>query len=155
MRTGIALGSNLGDRYALLQFAVAQLRLLHGEGEFLVSSFHETKPHECPPDSPNFLNAVVEIETSLLPLDLLHHLQALEQKAGRPSNHEFHGSRTLDLDILYYGAKILISRELQLPHPRITERPFVLKPLAEIRPHLSLPGWSMSCQMYLRNLDKK
>jgi len=155
MRTGIALGSNLGDRHAMIRFAVEQLRIIHGEGKFLLSSFHESEPQDCPPDSPTFLNAVVEIETSHSPLQLLHHLKSLEQKAGRPSNHEFHGPRTLDLDILYYGDKVILSKELQLPHPRITERLFVLKPLSEILPHLSLPGWSMSCQEYLSNFNIK
>ena len=145
MRTGIALGSNLGDRHALLDGAVASLRLLHEQGSFLTSSYYETEPHDCPPDSPCFLNAVVELETSLPPLFLLSELQKLEADAGRAKVHEFHAPRSLDLDILYCGNLFLLTAELQLPHPRISERLFVLQPLAEIRPHLKLYGHSLTC----------
>jgi 2-amino-4-hydroxy-6-hydroxymethyldihydropteridine diphosphokinase len=155
MRAGIALGSNLGDRHTLLREAVAQLKNLHEEGNFLASSFHETEPKDCPPSSPFFLNAVVELETSLPPLALLECLQRLELEAGRPKEHAFHAPRTLDLDILYYGALTLRLEELTLPHPRMTERLFVLAPLAEIRSDLRLPGWQMSCQEYLSQIDKK
>ena len=154
MRAGIALGSNLGDRHAFLQGAVEDLKKIHEGGDFLLSSFYETDPLDCPPGSPLFLNAAVELETSLPPLVLLDHLQVLECQSGRPGQHEFHGPRTLDLDILYCGRLILHSGKLTLPHPRITERLFVLKPLAEIRPDLSLPGWSMECQNYLFKINK-
>ena len=149
MRAGIALGSNLGDRQAFLTQALCDLESLHEEGEFLASPFLETAPQDCPPESPNFLNAVVEIETSLRPPALLEALQQLEVKAGRSKNHNFHEPRTLDLDILYYGEEVLDEPGLQLPHPRIRERYFVLKPLADIRPNLTLPGWSYSCLEYL------
>jgi 2-amino-4-hydroxy-6-hydroxymethyldihydropteridine diphosphokinase len=155
MRAGIALGSNLGDRQSLLTQALCDLRSLHEEGEFLASPFLETAPQDCPPGSPSFLNAVVEIETSLSPLVLLEVLQRLEVKAGRFKNHGFHEPRTLDLDILYYGAEVLDEPALQLPHPRIRERYFVLKPLADIRPNLTLHGWSNSCMEYLLQISNK
>lgn len=149
MRAGIALGSNLGDRQTLLKQALCDLESLHEKEEFLASPFLETAPQDCPPGSPNFLNAVVEIETSLLPMALLEALQKLEVKAGRSKDHRFHEPRTLDLDILYYGEVVLDEPGLQLPHPRIRERYFVLKPLADIRPNLTLPGWSNTCMEYL------
>ena len=149
MRAGIALGSNLGDRHTLLNEAVEKLRSLHEQGPFLLSSYYETEPLDCPPDSPHFLNAVVELETSLPPLELLDRLQSLEVGAGRRKARVFHEPRTLDLDILYYEGEISHAPNLQLPHPRITERLFVLQPLAEIRPDLIRPGWSMSCLEYL------
>lgn len=155
MRAGIAIGSNLGDRYGVLNQAILNIKLLHEEGEFLTSSFLHTEPQDCPPGSPEFLNAVVELETSLTPLDLLTKLRSLEAKAGRPEKHEFHAPRTLDLDILYCDDLTLHFDELQLPHPRITERYFVLKPLAEIRPDLILPGWSQCCENYLLNSNNK
>jgi 2-amino-4-hydroxy-6-hydroxymethyldihydropteridine diphosphokinase len=145
MRTGIALGSNLGDRYARLTHAVEALRKIHEQGDFLVSSFHETEPDNCPPKSPKFLNAVLELETSLEPQALLGRLQSLEREAGRSEKHGFHTPRTLDLDILYYGTTILDTPGLQLPHPRMTERPFVMTPLAEIRPDLIPRKEFVSC----------
>ncbi len=155
MRAGIALGSNLGDRNAILKEAIGHLRELHEDGEFLVSNFLETDPVDCPPGSPLFLNAVIELETSLPPLELLQRLQALELAAGRPRVHGLNQPRTLDLDLLYCDEMTLLLPELVLPHPRMTERVFVLAPLAEIRPDLKLPGWDYSCEEYLFRIRNK
>jgi 2-amino-4-hydroxy-6-hydroxymethyldihydropteridine diphosphokinase len=149
MRAGIALGSNLGDRNALLQEAIGHLRVIHESGDFLLSSLHETEPVDCAPGSPPFLNAVAEIETSLQPLELLRRLQGQEIRSGRPKNHARNASRTLDLDILYCDEMSLHHPELDLPHPRMLNRAFVMAPLAEIRPELKLPGWQMTCLEYL------
>ncbi len=155
MRAGIALGSNLGNRQAHLTKAVADLKSLHEGGAFLVSTFHETDPLDCPVDAPLFLNAVVELETSFSPLDLLAKLQDLEVAAGRSREHAFHAPRTLDLDLLYCDEMSLDHPDLKLPHPRITERIFVLAPLAEIRPEMRLTGWSMTCDQYLKDIVRK
>ena len=155
MRAGIALGSNLGDRNAILKQAIGQLHDLHEEGEFLVSDLHETWPMNCPSGSPLFLNAVVELSTSLEPLIILRHLQSLEMASGRPEYRGINEPRTLDLDLLYVDGMSLCLPELVLPHPRITERSFVLSPLAEIRPDLQLPGWSYTCQEYLLYIRNK
>jgi 2-amino-4-hydroxy-6-hydroxymethyldihydropteridine diphosphokinase len=155
MRAGIALGSNLGDRNMFLQEATGHLFRLHETGPFLRSGFHETIPEDCPEGSPLFLNAVVELDTSLPPLELLHELQSLERHFGRSPSPQRHAPRTLDLDLLYGDMMTLSSPTLELPHPRITSRLFVLQPLAEIRPDLKLPGWHLTCQEYLRCLDKK
>jgi 2-amino-4-hydroxy-6-hydroxymethyldihydropteridine diphosphokinase len=155
MRAGIALGSNLGDRNAILTEAIGHLRDLHEEGEFLVSGLHETWPMNCPPGSPLFLNAVVELETSLEPLIFFRQLQSLEMASGRPEYRGINEPRTLDLDLLYCDGITLCLPELELPHPRITERSFVLVPLAEIRPDLQLPGWSFTCQEYLLRISTK
>lgn len=156
MRAGIALGSNLGDSSAIMKEAVGHLRSLHGSlgGQFLVSSLHETAPVDCPPDSPTFLNGVVELETELPPVGLLRHLQSLEERFGRPREHGYHHPRTLDLDLLYCDDLTLSCAELELPHPRILDRLFVLAPLAEIRPDLQLPGWTMCCSDYLSHNHK-
>ena len=138
MRAGIALGSNLGDRSALLKEAVGHLHFLHERGDFLSSTLRESDPVDCPPGSPPFLNGVVEMETSLAPLELLERLQALEVASGRPIDHGHHTPRTLDLDLLYCDEMTLRHPALELPHPHITKRPFVLVPLAEIRPDLLL-----------------
>ena len=155
MRAGIALGSNLGDRSAILTEAIGHLRDLHEDGAFLVSSFHETDPVDCPPDSPLFLNAVTELETSLPPLELLQRLQAVELSAGRPRVHGLNQPRTLDLDLLYCDEMTLQLPGLELPHPRITKRLFVLAPLAEIRPELKLSRWLYSCEEYLSRISNK
>jgi 2-amino-4-hydroxy-6-hydroxymethyldihydropteridine diphosphokinase len=154
MRAGIALGSNLGDRECTLKQAIGHLKELHESGSFLVSGFHETEPEGCPPESPRFLNAVAEISTSRSPLDLLHDLQELEIRAGRPRLHERNGPRTLDLDLLYCDEMTLRHPDLELPHPRMLERAFVLAPLSEIRPDLKLPSWEMSALKYLLNINK-
>lgn len=157
MRAGIALGSNLGDRRALMLQAIEDLRAIH-EGEvdtFLTSSLLETEPQDCPPDSPRFLNSVVELETSLLPMPLLARLQAFEVASGRPSDHGYHTPRSLDLDLLYCDEMTLDTPLLRLPHPGIRDRLFVLMPLAEIRPELRLPTWEASCSEYLRLIHNK
>ena len=141
MRAGIALGSNLGDRLAHLGMARRQLFALHeGPGPFLCSSIFETAPVDCPEGSPSFFNSAIELSTSLPPLDVLRELQRIEVALGRPRNHAYHGPRTIDLDLLYVDALRISHKDLALPHPRIADRLFVLKPLAEIGPERILPG---------------
>jgi 2-amino-4-hydroxy-6-hydroxymethyldihydropteridine diphosphokinase len=140
MRAGIALGSNLGDRLAHLQEARRRLLALHdGSGPFLCSKIYETAPVDCPDGSPAFYNAAIELSTQSPPLDLLASLQLLETESGRTPDREFHGPRTLDLDLLYYGDLQLSHASLTLPHPSVSSRLFVLKPLAEICPERRLP----------------
>lgn len=143
MTAGIALGSNLGDRHGNLQTAKRHLFALHdGSGPFLCSRICATEPVDCPPGSPAFLNAAIELRTKLPPLDLLAELQRIEALLGRPRDHAFHAPRTIDLDILYCDNLAFTLPELQIPHPRIAERPFVLLPLADIAPERTLPGHS-------------
>jgi 2-amino-4-hydroxy-6-hydroxymethyldihydropteridine diphosphokinase len=145
MRVGIALGSNLHERLHLLQAARTHLYALHEDrGPFLCSRIYETEPVDCPPGSPCFLNAAIEIACTLPPLDLLIRLQSIEQTLGRQREHAFHAPRTIDLDILYYDNLHFTLPELTLPHPRISERPFVLCPLADICPDRILPDWGKS-----------
>ena len=141
MRCGIALGSNLGDRIAHLRAACAAVRLLHAGSEPpLLSPIYETEPVDSAPDTPAYLNAVIEIECTRGALALLRALQQIEHREGRPEAHAYHAPRTLDLDLLYMGDATLESPVLTLPHPRLAERRFVLQPLADIRPGLILPG---------------
>jgi 2-amino-4-hydroxy-6-hydroxymethyldihydropteridine diphosphokinase len=145
MRVGIALGSNLHERLHRLHSARLHLQGIHEDrGPFLCSRIYETEPIDCPPGSPFFLNAVIEIACTLPPLDLLASLQRIEQTLGRPRDHAFHAPRTIDLDILYYDNLHFTLPELTLPHPRITGRPFVLCPLVDICPSRILPGWEKS-----------
>jgi 2-amino-4-hydroxy-6-hydroxymethyldihydropteridine diphosphokinase len=127
----IALGSNLGDRYATLSAAVRRLRAEPGMRVVAASEFYETAPVNCPPGSGEFLNAVVAVETDREPLDLLHLILRIERQFGRVRS-EPNSPRTLDLDLILYGDRVVNTPELTLPHPRMHERAFVLVPLAEI-----------------------
>ena len=141
MRVGIALGSNLDDRLENLRAARRHLFALHEDrGPFLCSRIYETEPVDCPPGSPAFLNAAIELACTIPPLDLLEKLQHLEQILGRPAIYARHSPRPIDLDILYYDNLSFTLPELTLPHPRIPERGFVLTPLADIAPDRILPG---------------
>jgi len=156
MRAGIALGSNLGDRLSHLNEGRRRLLSLHrGAGAFLCSRIYETAPVDCPESSPLFLNAAIELSTPLPPLDLLARLQEIESELGRPPEHEFHAPRTLDLDVLYYGDLRLSHEALILPHPRISERLFVLKPLADICPDRLLPGQDATVRSLCDACDAK
>ena len=140
MRAGIALGANLGDR--LLCLTTARTRIFaipEVSAPLLSSSLYETEPVDCEPNAKKFLNAVVEVGYSGSSRQLLEELKRIEAALGRPAEHARNRSRTLDLDLLYHGACTMDEPKLQLPHPRLSLRGFVLRPLAEIRPNLVLP----------------
>jgi len=135
----LSLGTNLGDRTANLKAAIAALPSTNFRVQ-KVSSFYETEPVDYL-DQPWFLNCVVEGETDSQPMDLLRALRAIESLLG--SKKAFaKGPRLLDIDILLFGDLSLDTPELQIPHPRMLERRFVLAPLAEIAPQLKLPQWT-------------
>jgi len=141
MRAGIALGANLGDRLLCLTNARVQIFALPAASPpFLSSGLYETEPVECEAGAEKFLNAVVEISYSGTSRQLLKELKKIESDLGRPPEHPRNRSRTIDLDLLYHGTRTLDEPDLQLPHPRLSLRGFVLHPLAEIRPNLVLPG---------------
>ena len=132
----LALGSNVGDREANLRTAVNRL----GSDEIRMlrrSSLYETAPQELL-DQPWFLNAVVEVETSLFPLQLLARVRQIERQMGRRRATP-KGPRNIDIDILFYGRTVIRTAELEVPHPRIAQRRFVLEPLAEITPDFRHP----------------
>jgi 2-amino-4-hydroxy-6-hydroxymethyldihydropteridine diphosphokinase len=134
----VALGSNLGDRRAHLQGAIEALARLPGTRLRRRSKFHETAPVGGPPGQGKYLNAAVELETTLAPRELLARLLELERRAGR-ERKERDAPRTLDLDLLFHGDTELDEPGLTLPHPRLEERTFVLLPLAELCPDKLLP----------------
>ena len=132
----LALGSNLGDRRAHLDFAVNRLKaIVHS---IRVSPVEETEPFDVPDAQPPYLNAVVVGETDLEPEVLLDRLLAIERERGR-ERPSVRAARTLDLDLILYGDRIIDSTELQVPHPRFREREFVLGPLKDIAPDLRDP----------------
>jgi len=134
----LSLGSNLGDRAGNLRAAIAALAGV-GVRVTKVSSLYETEPVDYL-EQPWFLNCAVEAETALAPLELLRALRGVEAQLG--SQKEFaKGPRLLDMDILLYGDETIELPELQIPHPRMLQRKFVLVPLAEIAPTLKHPSW--------------
>ena len=140
MRAGIALGTNLGDRAKNLHLAREKiLQIKRGREPFLFSPVYETDPIGCEPGAPKFLNAVMELDYEGEAQQLLRELRAIEQSLGRTPDHPRNVSRAIDLDLLYFGERTFDEPDLQLPHPRLHRRRFVLAPLADIRPDLILP----------------
>ena len=151
-RAFVGLGSNLGEREVTLRAAVKRLRSLPEVEVKGVSSFRDTEPVDYL-DQPRFLNGAVELETDLSARALLGALLELERAFGRDrSGGPPHGPRTLDLDLLLYGAATIDEPLLKVPHPRLHERRFVLEPLAELDPDLEVPGQG-SVQVLLARLD--
>ena len=138
IRSYIGLGSNLGDSQQTLREAVAKLSML---GEVQVSRLYQSPPMG-PQDQPNYLNAVIQLDTTLEPLVLLDQLQQIEQEAGRVRLRRW-GERTLDLDLLIYGQQQIQNERLTVPHIGIWERDFVVIPLLDLDAHLQLNGHSL------------
>ena len=139
MRAYVELGSNLGDSQQQLLDAIEALAGLPNTRVLARSRFYRTPPWGML-DQPEFLNAVVVLETPLLPHDLLDALLGIERDAGRERGGERWGPRTLDLDLLHVDGKTVSDERLTLPHPHIAERAFVLLPLSELSPDLEIPG---------------
>ena len=131
----LGLGSNLGDRRQNIKLALKRIRALRNTKLVRISGIYETDPYNCPPGSPRFLNLTAKIKTNLSALSLLNELKGLESDLGRKDKRKY-SARPLDLDILFYGNKKINSPRLKIPHLRLKERNFVLKPLKEIAPAL-------------------
>ena len=146
----LSLGSNLGDRKHQLDAAIAQLVQL---GSVIsVSAFYETEPVEFT-DQPWFLNCAVGLETSMEPEHLLKHLMCIERDLGRNrAKEKKKGPRTIDIDILLFGDATVNFPALQIPHPAMHERRFVLEPLAEIAPEAQHPVLKKSVERLLADL---
>lgn len=143
----LALGGNLGDVRATFDDAIA---LLCEDGDIKLTA--RSSDYRTPPwgitDQPPFINAMIAVETILAPLALLTRIHAVERAFGRDRSLETRwGPRTLDIDIIAFGSAVLETEELTLPHPRLGERAFVLMPLAEIRPDLTIAGRSVTAML--------
>jgi 2-amino-4-hydroxy-6-hydroxymethyldihydropteridine diphosphokinase len=139
-RAYVGLGSNLGDRERTIRRALDELGAEPGVRVVAVSTLIDTEP-VGPVEQPRFLNGVAELETTLAARDLLNLLLDVERRFGRRREGvPPQGPRTLDLDLLVYGEAAIAEPGLELPHPRLHERLFVLEPLAEVAPGLEVPG---------------
>jgi 2-amino-4-hydroxy-6-hydroxymethyldihydropteridine diphosphokinase len=147
----VGLGSNLGDRRGLIREALKRLSRLEGVRVRKRSRIIETDPVGRTAQ-PKFLNAVAEVETRLEPRPLLRRLRAVERSLGRV-RHERWGPRTIDLDLLLWGDRSMATPRLTIPHPRMTERKFVLAPLAELCPRRRVPGTGRTVQGLLKEVE--
>lgn len=138
-RAYVAFGANLGEPLAAHGQALAELAALPGTRVSAQSSCYRTAPVGVAGEQPDYINAVIELETTLSPRALLEALLTIERAGGRTrTGHR--APRTMDLDLLLHGDTVIDAPDLTLPHPRMHERAFVLRPLAEIAPHLIIPG---------------
>jgi len=155
MRTAAALGSNLGDRLENLRAARnAILRLSNVKPPILSSALYETEPVDCEPGANKFLNAVIEFDYEGDSASLFEQLARMEEALGRRRDHPTNVSRTIDIDLLYCGDRKTEDERLQLPHPRLHLRQFVLHPLADIQPGLVLPGQAKTVRQLLEELEQ-
>ncbi len=151
-RALIGLGSNLGDRRAVIEEALLDVAAAPGVIVAKVSSFHETAPVGGPSGQGPFLNAAAVLETTLDPFALLHLLLEVEARHGRVRTVRW-GLRTLDLDLLLFDETVVDTPELIVPHPRLAERRFVLAPLAEIAAEAVHPITKRTVALMLEDLD--
>jgi 2-amino-4-hydroxy-6-hydroxymethyldihydropteridine diphosphokinase len=155
MRTAVALGSNLGNRLENLRAArEAILNFANVKPPILSSAVYETEPVGCEPGAGKFLNAVVEFEYEGDPARLLEQLIQIEGTLGRKRDHPQNISRTIDIDLLYCGESRISDERLHLPHPRLHLREFVLRPLADVRPDLALPGQKKAVRELLAEVEQ-
>jgi len=142
MEIGLSLGSNLGDRAAMLRAARDRIAALHGVAVVAQAPLYETEPVGVKPEYRHlaFLNTVLVLETEVDPAELRRQLAGIEADLGRQRVADKFAPRAIDIDMLYAGEVESASADLTLPHPRWAGRRFVLQPLADVRPDLVLPG---------------
>jgi 2-amino-4-hydroxy-6-hydroxymethyldihydropteridine diphosphokinase len=143
MEAFIAIGSNVGDRAYFVRESIVAMNAIKDIDVTDTSSAYESKAHILPGQQAQhpYVNAVACLKTSIEPMELLAHCLTIERSLGRQRQHEGRwAARTLDLDILLYGDLSTTVDELTIPHPRLSERRFVLEPLFEIRPELHIPS---------------
>lgn len=153
MKAYVGLGSNLGDREATIRAALEALAALPDTALLRASSLYDTEP-VGETEQPDFLNAVAELDTGLAPHQLLWNLMLIEKRLGRVRATRW-GPRTIDLDLLLAGDLVLDEPELQVPHPELTRRSFVLVPLVELDPMLRHPITGETLLHHLSRLETR
>ena len=153
MKTYIGLGANLGEREAQIRLALDDLARLPVSRLVRASSLYDSEP-VGDQDQPNFLNAVAELETELTARQLLWNLLLIERRLGRVRTRHW-GPRTIDLDLLLYGPVVIDEPDLQVPHPELTRRSFVLVPLVELDPLLVHPVTGETLITHLTSLKTR
>ncbi len=153
----IGLGANMDQPVAQILSACEAIKSMASRHEFVVSSLYRSAPMG-PQDQNDYINAVARFNTELTPLELLEQLQRIEQTHGRVRKKERWGPRTLDLDLLLFGDQVIVSERLTVPHYGMRKRAFVIYPLLEIAPDLTLPDGtqldSIANQLTLQGLTK-
>ena len=153
MKAFVGLGSNLGEREAMIRLALEDLARMPQTHLMRASSLYDTEPlGEV--DQPNFLNAVAQIDTELTARQLLWNLQLIEKRLGRVRAKRW-GPRTIDLDLVLYGNLVVDEPDLKVPHPELTRRSFVLVPLVELDPLLVHPATGESLLAHLSHLNAR
>ena len=150
MRVFIGLGSNMGEREDNIRKALELLSQLPDTELVRASSLYDTEPVGAV-EQPNFLNAVAELDTDMAARQLLWNLLLIEKRLGRVRTQKW-GPRTLDLDLLLFGDELIEEDDLQVPHPELTRRSFVLTPLVELEPALVHPTTGETMQSHLSQL---
>ena len=150
----LSLGSNIGDREANLAGAITILGEYPENMNLKSSSFYISEPL-FNTDQPEFLNAVVELESTFTAFEFLDEIANIERLLGRPAEREKNQPRTIDIDILTYGDSVLETAELTIPHPGIPYRRFVLVPFCELAPNFTVPGWKLSVSDLLTKCTDK
>ena len=153
MKAYVGLGSNLGEREAMIRLALDDLARLPETRLVKASSLYDTEP-VGEVDQPNFLNAVAQLETNLTARQLLWNLLLIEKRLGRVRTQRW-GPRTIDLDLLLYGGLVVEESDLRVPHPELTRRSFVLVPLVEIDPLLVHPVTGETLLHHLSKLNTR
>ena len=148
-RVAIALGGNLGDSQRILSEAISAIDCVPSIEVVARSPFYRTAP--VGPPQPDYINACITAETSLSPIALLHQLLSIENQFGRVRKERW-GARSLDLDLLFYGDRVIDVLGLTVPHPRLHKRPFVLVPLADIAPDWPHPVFQQTTKQLLSQL---
>ena len=151
----VGLGSNQGESTEIVIAAMHALARLAQPGSVRSSSLWRTSPVNCPPESGDFINAAVVFDAlpDLTPEMLLSRLKTLEREFGRAERYHRNAPRELDLDLLLFGSERRQSEHFTLPHPRATDRLFVLKPASQLIPHTVWPGLGQSIQQLLESLE--
>ena len=149
----LSLGSNLASRKHNIESCIEYLEGSKNIDVIRISSLYKTSPMYNL-DQDDFINCVVEVRTSLKPLELLGETQSIEIKMGRDRNLDRNQPRKIDIDILTYNDEIIDEKNLKVPHPKIRERKFVIVPLMELKGNIRIPGYSQNIEELIKSLNK-